>query len=91
MIVCTLHWYFRQIHLESVADRMRVLGPPVLRGFHDEAFGAVMLFEGTRRILAAYHLGLTPANRSSTLATRPGSAGAGKACGSRSRAGVRAG
>lgn len=57
MIVCTLHWYFRQIHLESVADRMRVLGPPVLRGFHDEAFGAVMLFEGTHRILAAHQGG----------------------------------
>ena len=62
--VCTLHWYYREEHLAMVRDQMRLLGPPVLRGFLDQGSGAIMLAEGTHRIRAAHSLGLVPVVRS---------------------------
>ena len=62
-IVCSLHWYYRAAHLAKVVGQMRDLGPPVLRGFFDVDFGAVLLSEGTHRIRAAHHLGLAPVIR----------------------------
>ena len=62
MKVCTLHWYFSDRHLLDVIEQMRLLGPPELRGFYDPGAG-VLLKEGTHRIRAAHHLGITPVIR----------------------------
>lgn len=63
MIVCSLHAHFDEAHLADVIEQMRVLGPPVLRGYHDAESGAWLMREGTHRLRAALHLGLAPALR----------------------------
>lgn len=53
--VVPLHDYYRLAHVEAVAARMRVLGPPVLRAAH--VGGRWYLREGTHRARAALQLG----------------------------------
>jgi len=60
VIVCPLHHYHRTDHLEAVVERMRVLGPPTLRGYWDDEARAWLMREGTHRLLAALRLGLAP-------------------------------
>lgn len=58
MVVCPLHRYYDELHLEHVAQQMETRGPPVLRGAIVGEL--VLLREGTHRIRAASRLGLVP-------------------------------
>ena len=60
VLVCPLHAYHRPEHVRAVAEQMRTLGPPVLRGYHDEHTGAWLMSEGTHRLRAALALGVAP-------------------------------
>lgn len=60
IIVCALHTYHRTEHVHAVAELMRTLGPPVLRGHLDQETGAWLMREGTHRLLAALALGVAP-------------------------------
>jgi hypothetical protein len=60
IVVCPPHEHHDPAHLEHVAGLMRVLGPPVLRGYQDPATGVWLMREGTHRLRAAMAQGLAP-------------------------------
>lgn len=60
VIVTPLHRYFSEARLVEVIDVMRDLGPPRIRAYLDRTTGAWLALEGTHRLRAALHLGLTP-------------------------------
>jgi hypothetical protein len=56
VIVCPLHWYYREYHVRHVMSEMVRRGPPTLRG---HVIGdVVLLAEGTHRLRAAHRLEL---------------------------------
>lgn len=58
MTIYLLHDHYDNKHLNSVKEKMKVLGAPTVRAVFDgEVYGAV---EGCHRIRAAKDLGLTP-------------------------------
>ena len=47
-------------HLADVVAEMAVRGAPVIRAIRDECQGLIVALEGSHRINAAMHLGLSP-------------------------------
>lgn len=60
VVVTPLHAHYRPAHLAHVVQRMRVLGPPRIRAYHDPVTDAWFCFEGTHRLRAALQLGVAP-------------------------------
>lgn len=60
MKVTPLHKYYSEDHLIEVIEKMKTLGPPVLRGTHDPETDRWFAHEGTHRLRAAAFLNITP-------------------------------
>lgn len=60
VVVTALHHHHDAERLLHVIARMSVLGPPVIRAYHDAGYGWFAL-EGTHRLRAAMLLGVAPA------------------------------
>lgn len=60
VIVTPPHEHHDPAHLDHVIGCMRIMGPPVLRGYQDPETGAWLMREGTHRLRAAKRLGLAP-------------------------------
>ena len=47
-------------HLEKIIDEMKILGTPTIKAFYDESENMYIAINGSHRLMACKHLGLTP-------------------------------